>query len=363
MVDPAELFEAISHPERIKILKILSKKPSSFAALKRQLSIQSSGNLDYHLKKLSPLVTVREDGLYGLTDAGKEALLSVEAIEMWTEMERHKLKMPSKIPKAAFLLGLLELCMTAVLLWYFSAIMQVPFSLDNTWGYLFFATLLLAGFSSGIGIFVRWEWSLTVMLSKSAVIMLMSLFLLDYRWWTPTQPCSVAMSYLLFVVAEAVIVLMSLVHPLKDFLMLRSDAKPSLSAIVGSLLCVFSGVLLILLESAKSILLAKTPQPNFNTVFGSITDISILCGLAIAIGGILILMRSYTLGALMSIIFGLFPPRQIQIPGYPAYHADHIFDIFYAMNIPAALLIAVIAGSLPIIGAALPLVSIQKTRR
>ncbi len=43
MVDPAELFEAISHPERIKILKILEKKPASFASLKRQLGIESSG--------------------------------------------------------------------------------------------------------------------------------------------------------------------------------------------------------------------------------------------------------------------------------------------------------------------------------
>jgi DNA-binding HxlR family transcriptional regulator len=114
MEDPAELFEAISHPERIRILKTLKKQPSSFASLKRQLGIHSSGNLDYHLKKLGQLLTVREDGLYGLTDAGNEALLSIEAIEMWTEMEKRKIRMP-KMPKEAFFLGLLELCTTALL--------------------------------------------------------------------------------------------------------------------------------------------------------------------------------------------------------------------------------------------------------
>jgi DNA-binding HxlR family transcriptional regulator len=92
MKDSAELFEAISHPERIKILKILEKKPSSFASLKRQLGIESSGNLDFHLKKLGKLVTVQEDGLYGLTEAGKEALLSIDEVDSWMETRRHKVK-------------------------------------------------------------------------------------------------------------------------------------------------------------------------------------------------------------------------------------------------------------------------------
>lgn len=182
MVDSAELFEAIAHPVRIKILKILEKQPSSFASLKRQLDIRSSGNLDYHLKKLAELVTVREDGLYGLTDVGKEALLSIEAVEIWTEMKKRKIKMPEKMPKEAFFLGLLELCTTASILWFFLAIMRVPFTWDYFWGHLFFAALLLTGFCSGFGLFVQWKWSWTMILSKSALIMVMSLFLLDYLW-------------------------------------------------------------------------------------------------------------------------------------------------------------------------------------
>ena len=116
MVDAAELFEAISHPERIRILKILEKQPTSFASLKRQLGIDSSGNVDFHLKKLAELVAVREDGLYGLTAAGKEALLSIDAVEAWAEMERRKTKMFRKMPNEAFALGLLEICSSTALI-------------------------------------------------------------------------------------------------------------------------------------------------------------------------------------------------------------------------------------------------------
>ena len=81
MDDSAELFEAIAHPTRIKILKILEKEPSTFASLKRQLDLDSSGNLDHHLKKLGSLITMQSDGFYGLTEAGKKALASVGAVE------------------------------------------------------------------------------------------------------------------------------------------------------------------------------------------------------------------------------------------------------------------------------------------
>lgn len=119
MVDSAELFDAIAHPVRIKILKILEKQPTSFASLKRQLGIESSGNLDYHLKKLGELLAVRENGLYGLTNAGKEALLSIGAVETWAEMERRKVKMFRKMPREALALGLLEICSSTTLVFWF----------------------------------------------------------------------------------------------------------------------------------------------------------------------------------------------------------------------------------------------------
>ena len=73
-----ELFEAISHPIRIDIVKLLAEKPLRFADLKRKLKISSSGLLDFHLKKLDDLVIVNKEGCYSLTDRGFAALTSVE---------------------------------------------------------------------------------------------------------------------------------------------------------------------------------------------------------------------------------------------------------------------------------------------
>ena len=253
MVDSAELFEAIAHPVRIKIIKILENQPTSFASLKRQLGIDSSGNLDFHLKKLGELVAVRADGLYGLTDAGREALLSIEPVETWVEMERRKIKTFRKIPKEAFALGLLEICSsTALIFWFFLPLIQLPFTTDSLWGYIFFGALLLTGFRSGLGVFLRLRWSWTMVLGKSALIMAMGLFLLDYTWkpGAVSQSSLVALSYLAFVAAEAAAVMLALRHPLKDYLGIISGAKLPRRDLIGSLLCISGGILLILLENA-----------------------------------------------------------------------------------------------------------------
>jgi DNA-binding HxlR family transcriptional regulator len=204
MKDSAELFEAISHPERIKILKILEKKPTSFASLKRQLGIHSSGNLDFHLKKLGKLVTVRDDGLYGLTEAGKEALLSIDEVDSWMETKRRTLIKRARL--------------------------------------------------------------------------------------------------------------------------------------IGGLLCTSTGILEVILE------IWHPGEANF--VF------SILCGLLIIVGGVLILLRINTLGGVVSIIFNFFPlPPISQVPKWET--ANHIYNLIYNFN--SSLLIAGIIGSLPVIGALLAL--------
>jgi sugar lactone lactonase YvrE len=73
----AEVFDAIGHPTRIKILQVLHDNPMGFAELKRSVGIESSGNMSFHLNKLRYLVKSTNDGNYILTDAGKEALWSV----------------------------------------------------------------------------------------------------------------------------------------------------------------------------------------------------------------------------------------------------------------------------------------------
>ncbi len=78
-----EKFEAISHPLRIKILELLSKRAMGFSELKRELGIESSGKLDFHLKKLKGLVILDEDGRYTLTKDGYSALQAVITIRKY----------------------------------------------------------------------------------------------------------------------------------------------------------------------------------------------------------------------------------------------------------------------------------------
>src|SRR5437870_4818997 len=79
-VGRAELFEAMGHPNRIRILKALSDKPLGFSELKRTLSMESSGLLSFHLQKLTNLVKTTSEGAYALTDEGKEALRIAETL-------------------------------------------------------------------------------------------------------------------------------------------------------------------------------------------------------------------------------------------------------------------------------------------
>jgi len=73
-----EMFEAVSHPIRIDIVRILAEKSLGFADLKRELKISSSGLLDFHLKKLDELITMNKEGHYALTEKGFAALTTIE---------------------------------------------------------------------------------------------------------------------------------------------------------------------------------------------------------------------------------------------------------------------------------------------
>ncbi len=75
----AEVFEALGHPTRIRILQTLGEKPLGYADLKRGTGIESNGLLAFHLGKLAGLVRQNAEGDYALTDEGREALRITEA--------------------------------------------------------------------------------------------------------------------------------------------------------------------------------------------------------------------------------------------------------------------------------------------
>ena len=89
-----EIFDAISHPVRIKILEALDEKPMGFAELGRAVGIESGGHLSFHLTKLGHLIRTNSQGDYVLTSEGREALLTVRA-------PREKASAPDVAPSPA----------------------------------------------------------------------------------------------------------------------------------------------------------------------------------------------------------------------------------------------------------------------
>jgi DNA-binding transcriptional ArsR family regulator len=70
----AELFDALGHPVRIRILHALEDGPLGFSDLRRKVGLESGGHLQFHLGKLDGLVQTTADNTYMLTDDGREAL-------------------------------------------------------------------------------------------------------------------------------------------------------------------------------------------------------------------------------------------------------------------------------------------------
>ncbi|HYA56611.1 MAG TPA: winged helix-turn-helix domain-containing protein [Nitrososphaerales archaeon] len=73
-VSKADLFEAMGHPTRIRILQSLATGPLGFSELKHSLGIESNGLLAFHLGKMGEFVRENSEGKYLLTDYGVEAL-------------------------------------------------------------------------------------------------------------------------------------------------------------------------------------------------------------------------------------------------------------------------------------------------
>jgi DNA-binding transcriptional ArsR family regulator len=104
--EKAELFEALSHPVRIKILMSLSNGPLPFSQLKHVSGIESGGQMAFHLSKLGDLIVVTKDGDYALSPQGIEAahFLSNAFKEQRTVESSGSRRVPLKIAFVLFVL-------------------------------------------------------------------------------------------------------------------------------------------------------------------------------------------------------------------------------------------------------------------
>ncbi len=134
----AEVFDALGHPTRIQILKVLSEGTLGFADLKKKTAIESSGHLQHHLTKLNGLIRTDEYGKYCLSEQGKDALLTVQTVEnasprtITQEKGNKHFKLGLK-PVAILLIGLL-IASSAVALYEFNnaVIIQEKFNRANS---------------------------------------------------------------------------------------------------------------------------------------------------------------------------------------------------------------------------------------
>ena len=97
----AEVFDALGHPTRLLILKVLSEGSLGFSDLKKKTAIESSGHLQHHLTKLNGLIKTDELDKYCLSEEGKDALLTVQTVEKSVEppknTQKHTLRLSKKI--------------------------------------------------------------------------------------------------------------------------------------------------------------------------------------------------------------------------------------------------------------------------
>ncbi len=119
----AEVFDALGHPTRILILKVLSEGAVGFADLKKKTAIESSGHLQHHLTKLNGLIKTDEYDKYCLSDQGKDALLTVQTVESATaknnlneKMHRRHFNTKIGLKPVAFLLVALLIASSAIAL-------------------------------------------------------------------------------------------------------------------------------------------------------------------------------------------------------------------------------------------------------
>ena len=109
----AEVFEALGHPTRIRLLQCLSEKPLSYSELKRAAGLESNGLLSFHLGKLAGLVKLNPEGAYALTDEGRDALRIVEASRDEGQQSAPSFQRPSiRVPHLTAILA----CLVVVLI-------------------------------------------------------------------------------------------------------------------------------------------------------------------------------------------------------------------------------------------------------
>jgi DNA-binding transcriptional ArsR family regulator len=88
----SSIFNALKHPIRRKILRILKEKPATYTEILNQLNIDN-GLLNYHLDNMKDLLTKNEDEKYTLSEFGKATVSLVRGVEEPAREARSRLSL------------------------------------------------------------------------------------------------------------------------------------------------------------------------------------------------------------------------------------------------------------------------------
>jgi len=85
----SQIFTLLKHPLRRSILKQLSEGPQTYSLILKNLSIQESSILNYHLREMGDLLIYKnDDGSYDLNETGKICLTLVLKVKENDEIPR-----------------------------------------------------------------------------------------------------------------------------------------------------------------------------------------------------------------------------------------------------------------------------------
>ena len=76
----SSIFQALKHPIRRRILRMLREHPMTYTEILNELGIEN-GLLNYHLENLVELLAKGEDDKYRLSEFGEAGLSVIERVE------------------------------------------------------------------------------------------------------------------------------------------------------------------------------------------------------------------------------------------------------------------------------------------
>jgi DNA-binding transcriptional ArsR family regulator len=91
----AEVFDALGHPTRIAILKVLQEGAVGFAELKKKTAIEVAATLN-HLNKLDGLIKTDEYGILPVLTKVKDALVLCRLEKLLLQQSNSWKKLPSQ---------------------------------------------------------------------------------------------------------------------------------------------------------------------------------------------------------------------------------------------------------------------------